>query len=188
MIYAAVSHIANQLNQFLKRSFDLSEDVVVVSNILEQDGTLASNVGNKLVVFLVNVEKDTTPLRQGNASGFVGSAASYPPLFLNLYVMVAGNFNCSNYPEALKFLSNAVSFFQRQPLFDHQSTPDMDRRISKLAMDIENLNLQDLSSLWGVLSGKYLPSVLYKVRMVSFDSGDITSQLTPIKGYQPEVG
>ena len=40
MIYAAVSHISSQLNQFLKRSFDLVEDVVVMSNILEQDGTL----------------------------------------------------------------------------------------------------------------------------------------------------
>lgn len=187
MIYGAVSHIASQLNQFLKRSFDLSEDVVVVSNILEQDGTLAPNINNKLVVFLVNVERDTTSSRQGNLSSFALSAATYPPVFLNLYVMIAGNFNCSNYPEALKFLSNAVSFFQRQPVFDHQLTPDLDRRISKLALDIENLNIQDLSSLWGILSGKYQPSILYKVRMVSFDAGDIRGQLSPIKGYQPSV-
>lgn len=187
MIYAAVFHIANQLNQFLKRSFDLSEDVVVVSNLLEQDGTLASNISNKLVVSLVNVEKDSTSPRQGNSTGVTSSIASYPPVFLNLYVMVAGNFNCSNYPEALKFLSNAVSFFQRQPLFDHQSTPDLDKRISKLTLDIENLNIQDLSSLWGILSGKYLPSVMYKVRMVAFDSGDVRSQLSPIMGYQPTV-
>ena len=50
MIYSAVSHIVNQLNQFLKRSFDLGEDVVVMSNLMELDGTVAQNVGNKLVV------------------------------------------------------------------------------------------------------------------------------------------
>lgn len=187
MIYAAVSHIANQLNQFLKRTFDLSEDVVVMSNLTEQDGTLAPNISNKLVVFLVNVEKDTSSVRQGGSGGFLQSSASYPPVSLNLYVMIAGNFNCSNYSEALKFLSNAVGFFQRQPVFDHQTTPDMDRRISKLALDIENLNIQDLSSLWGTLSGKYQPSILYKVRMVSFDSGDIRSQFSPIRNYQPSV-
>lgn len=188
MIHAAVSHIANQLNLFLKRSFDLNEDVVVMSNILEQDGTLAPNISNKLVVFLVNVEKETTSTRQANPSGFERSASTYPPVFLNLYVMIAGHFGASNYAEALKFLSNTVSFFQRQPVFDHQLTPDMDKRIDKLVLDIENLNIQDLSGLWGVLSGKYLPSILYKVRMVSFDSGDIRSQLSPIKGYQSSLG
>lgn len=189
MIHAAVSHIANQLNQFLKRSFDLGEDVVVMSNILEQDGTPASNIANKLVVFLVNVERDAVAARQqGGGITLNGSIASNPPLFLNLYVMVAANFNSGNYPEALKFLSNAVSFFQRQRMFDHQSTPDLDRRINQLVLDVEDLNIQDLSSLWGVLSGKYLPSILYKVRMVTFDAGDVRSQLSPIKGYQPEVG
>jgi hypothetical protein len=187
VIYAAVSHISNQLNQFLKRSFDLNEDVVVMSNILEQDGTLAANIASKLVVFLVGVEKETTVTRQGGDAGFSASTATYPPLYLNLYVMVAANFSSANYSEGLKFLSNAISFFQRQPMFDHQLTPDLDKRISKLVLDIENLNMQDLSSLWGMLSGKYQPSILYKVRMVSFDSGDIRSQLTPIKGYQSSV-
>lgn len=187
MIHAAVSHIANQLNQFLKRSFDLNEDVVVLSNIMEQDGTLAPNINNKLVVFLVNVEKETASSRPSNLGSFDRSASSYPPVFLNLYVMVAGNFGCSNYAEALKFLSNTISFFQRQPVFDHQVTPELDKRIDKLALDIENLNIQDLSSLWGILSGKYQPSILYKVRMVSFDAGDIRSQLSPIKGYQGSV-
>lgn len=187
MIHAAVSHIASQLNQFLKRSFDLNEDVVVLSNIAEQDGTLAPNINNKLVVFLVNVEKESASARPGNPGSFDRSVSSYPPVFLNLYVMVAGNFGCSNYAEALKFLSNTVSFFQRQPVFDHQVTPELDKRIDKLALDIENLNIQDLSSLWGILSGKYQPSILYKVRMVAFDAGDIRSQLSPIKGYQGSV-
>lgn len=187
MIHSAVSHITSQLNQFLKRSFDLNEDVVVMSNILEQDGSLAPNVSNKLVVFLVNVEKETASSRPASFGGFDRSASSYPPVFLNLYVMVAANFSCSNYAEALKFLSNTISFFQRQPVFDHQITPELDRRITKLVLDIENLNFQDLSSLWGTLSGKYQPSILYKVRMVSFDSGDILSQLSPIKGYQASV-
>lgn len=187
MIHAAVSHIANQLNQFLKRTFDLGEDVVVLSNLLEQDGTVAPNINNKLVVFLVNVEKDPVAPRQANIGSF-DLSSSYPPLFLNLYVMVAGNFGSSNYPEALKYLSNAASFFQRQPVFDHQITPELDRRISKLALDIENLNFQDLSSLWGALSGKYLPSILYKVRMVTFDSGDILTKINPIKGYEASVG
>jgi Pvc16 N-terminal domain len=185
MIHAAISHIASQLNQYLKRTFDLSEDIVVTSNIVEQDGTVVSNINNKLVLCLVNVEKDTTPARQqyGNA-GADRSTTSPPPLYINLYLMVIGHFSSNNYSEALKFISNTISFFQRCPVFDHQNTPDLDRRVEKLVLDIENLNIQDLSNVWGILSGKYLPSVLYKVRMVSFDSGDIKSQTPAVKEPQ----
>jgi len=187
MIYAAVSHITSQLNQFLKRSFDLTENMVVMSNVAEQDGTVAPDVSNKLVVFLVNVEKEVTHGR-GLGSNFAESwTSSYPSLFLNLYVMVAANFNGANYQEGLKYLSNAISFFQRQPVFDHHQTPDMDRRISKLVLEIENLSIQDLSSLWGMLSGHYQPSVLYKVRMISFAAGDVLSEVAPIKGLDTSV-
>lgn len=187
MIHAAVSHLTHQLNQFLKRTFDLGEDVVLLSGLTEQDGTPAPNTSNKLVVFLVNVEKETTPARAGGGGGVLGAVASYPPIYLNLYVMIAASFSGGNYAEALKFLSNAVSFFQRQPVFDHQSTPELDRRISRLALDIENLNFQDLSSLWGALSGRYQPSILYKVRMVCFDAGDVLTRPSPIRGTEPSV-
>jgi hypothetical protein len=180
VIDSAVSLIAAQLNQFLRRSLELSEDVVVVSNILEQDGTVAPNIDNKIVVFLTNIEKDTMPQAQPRAqaagAGVGRTTVTTAPLYLNLYLMVAAYFNGSNYPEALKFISNTVHFFQSQPVLDHANTPDMDPRIDRLVLDIENLDIQQLSNLWGVLSGKYLPSVLYKVRMVAVDAGAVTAE------------
>ena len=53
----AINHIASHANQYLMRAFDLHEDVVVVSDILEQDDTVATYVDNKIVVSLVNIEK-----------------------------------------------------------------------------------------------------------------------------------
>ncbi len=189
MIDAAISQIANQLNQFLKRSFDLNEDIVVISNILEQDGTVASNVDNKLVMFLINVEKDTVPFRPQNndTTGLDRSVVRCPPIYLNLYLMIAGHFNGNNYPEALKFLSNTISFFQRHPVLDHENTPDMDSRIEKLILDIENLNIKDLSTLWSAITGKYLPSIIYKVRMVAFDSDDVRLRAPVIEKVQSAV-
>lgn len=184
MIYAAVSHIASQLNQFLRRSFDLTEDMVVLSNILEQDGTVAPDVNNKLVVFVVNVEKETAHSRASGATFADALTGAYPPLYLNVYAMVAANFSGANYAEGLKFLSNAVGFFQRQPVFDQYLTPDLDRRITKLVLDIENLNMQDLSSVWGALSGHYQPSVLYKIRMVAFAADTVLSEHAPVRGLE----
>lgn len=193
MINSAISHLAGQLNQFLKRSFELNEDVVVVSNILEQDGSISPNINNKMVVILTNIEKDTVPYRQpmnGGAPGngeYKRAGMTRPPLYLNLYLMFVANFGGGNYSEALKFISKTIGFFQHQPVFDQTASPDLDPRIEKLILDIENLSIQDLSNLWGLLSGKYLPSILYKVRMVSFDAEDIVGQVPTIGDPQVSI-
>ena len=182
MIYAAISHITGQLNQHLKQAFDLNEDIVVVANITEQDGTITVNTNNKIVASLVNVEREMTPGCRPLAApaSDLPAAQSHPPIHTNLYLLFAGNFNGKNYGEALKFLSATISFFQRNPLFTSQNSPDLDHRIARIALEIENLNFKDLSSLWTVLSGKYLPSVLYKIRMITFDAREIVGRAPKI--------
>ncbi len=189
MIDAAISLIASQLNQFLKRTFDLDEDAVVISNILEQDGSVASHINNKLVLFLVNIERESLPFRasNGEGAGVDRAVVSRSPVFLNLYLMVASHFSAKNYVEAMKFLSNAIRFFQARSSFDHRNTPDLDPSIEKLTLEIENLSVQDLSTLWSALSGKYLPSVLYKVRMVALDAGDVLGQVDTVRDMRPSV-
>jgi hypothetical protein len=186
MIDAALKHVRDQLNQFLKRSFGLNEDVVVLSNIIDQDGSVAASVNDKLVVFLVNIERDRTPANGTSAGLPAGrTATGVVPIHLNLYVMISGNFR--DYVESLKFLSNTVSFFQRYPVLDPHNTPDLDRRIDRLVMEIENLSIHDLSTLWGVLSGRYLPSVFYKIRMVTFDSDTVLSQVSRVEAAEQSV-
>ena len=189
MIDTAVTIIADRLNQYLKNTFHLNEDVVVISNILEQDGSLPTHIDNKMAVFLVNIEKDSSVVaRQHNAfSGATRRPSAPPPLYLNIYLMFAACFGGKNYPEALKFISNTISFFQRSPVFDHQNAPELDENIEKLILDIENLSFRDMSSLWGVLSGKYLPSVLYRVRLLTFDAGDVKGAVSILHDAESSV-
>jgi hypothetical protein len=188
MIAAAVGIITQQLNQHFRRAFDLNEDIAVASNILDQDGSVAQGVTNKLALFLVNIEKEAVANRHAVAPGatFDRVAVGSNPVFLNLYLMMAANF--ADYSEALKFISRTVGFFQRVPVLDHQNTPDLDQRIGRLALDIENLSIHDLSTLWGVLSGRYLPSVLYKVRLVVFDGDDVRGLVPRVVQPEPAVG
>jgi hypothetical protein len=188
MIHASLTHLANHLNQFLRYQYQLAEDIVAVSNLLAQDGTVAPHINNKVVVSLVNVEKDSTAHRAGGDARLLNSAVYAPPVYLNLYVIIAANFSGPNYPEALKFISSTISYFQRLPLFDHSTTPDLDNRIEKLVLDIENLKTHELSNLWTVLSGRYLPSVLYKVRMVAFDSHDLLRSVPNIASPLGKLG
>lgn len=110
MIDRAVEHIAECLNQFLKREFQETEDKAVVSNIVDQDGAVVSDVENKILIQIVYIEKDTTPdrgpLRVPSGPGTV--IQNPAPLHLNLYLMFSAHFNGANYMEALKFLSQCI--------------------------------------------------------------------------------
>ena len=101
--------------------------------------------------------------------------------------MVAAHFSAANYPEALKILSKVVEFFQARPVFDHHNSPSLDRGIHKLVIDIENLSLSDQALLWGSLGGRYLPSVLYRIRMVAIDSGAVHGQLAELDTTDTEL-
>lgn len=190
MIAKTLTQLAAQLNRFLRQNFKLDEDIVLVSNLNESDGSVCTHINNKLALFLVGIEKEAAIRNKPTLldSGFSRSANSAPALHLNLYVMLAANFNGANYSDALTLLSASVSFFQRNPVFSRQSLPELDPAIEQLTLDLENLSIQDASNLWGMLSGKYLPSVLYKVRMLSFDGADIYAQSSLLSKPVSDIG
>ena len=190
MISAAIGHLAFQLNQQFKNNFQLIEDVVVVSNLVELDGSVAPNANNKLVLTLANIEKDTLPFRANNLARGRDERLlqTSPPLFVNLYLMMSANFGAGNYTEALKYISQAIGFFQQRPVFDQHNSPGLDKRIDKLVLDIENLAIPDLNNLWSLMGGRYLPSMFYKVRMITVDANAVAGQLPVITDAQPAVG
>jgi len=179
MIDAALGLMAGQLNEHLRRRFQLGEDLAVLSNLLEQNGTLVPLVANKLVLFLAGVERDTLAHRAPGAQNLgipAQQLVSRAPVYLNLLVMCAANFSGGNYPEALKFLSSAIAFFQSRQVLDQHNAPGLDARLERLVLSIENLSSAEMHSLWGIHSGRYLPSVLYRVRMISVDGEQVTGR------------
>jgi hypothetical protein len=183
MLEAAIGLIATQLNQALRSAFHVSEDLVVVSNLVDLNGNPPTTAGNKLVVFVANIERETVVAGQGMRAAVGGGerdavAQTSAAVHLNLMLMFAANFGGNQYTEALKFIAATVAFFQGRALFDHHNSPDLDPRIERLVLDMESLDLSELAQLWGILGGKYVPSVLYRMRMISFDSGHIT-QVVP---------
>ncbi|MEK8034479.1 DUF4255 domain-containing protein [Ideonella sp. DXS29W] len=189
MIDAALSLMAGQLNEHLRRRYQLSEDLAVLSNLLEQNGTLVPLVANKLVLFLAGVERDTIAHRAPGAQ--LGLRAQQlttsEPVYLNLLVMCAANFSGGNYPEALKFLSSAIAFFQSHQVLDQHNAPGLDSRLERLVLSIENLSSSEMHSLWGIHSGRYLPSVLYRVRMVSLDGQQVQGRDSGVRGTDTQA-
>lgn len=175
MILSAINHVSSKLNQFLMHQFELVEDIVVVSNLVDHAGAVSANVNNRVVIFLTNIERETAANTHYKTSGIGREFTQSQPIHLNLYLMVCANFSGPNYNESLKFISSIIGYFQQQPVFNHQNSPDLDRGIDKIVLDIENIKNHDLSNMWGMFGAKYLPSILYKVRMITIESKAITS-------------
>lgn len=182
MIDAALLHIAGHLNAVLRRSYQAPEDLVVVTGLQEADGSPAAGASHRLSAFLVNIERDAVP---GQPAHLIGSgermARSAPPVHLNLLLMFAANYGGTTYPEALKLIASTIACFQATPVLDAQNSPGLDPRLDKLTLAIESLSLQEMATLWGVLGGRYLPSVLYRVRLLTIDARQPDAQLPSVR-------
>ena len=75
--------------------------------------------------------------------------------------------NLDDYKEALKRISQVVAFFHSHPVFTPENAPGLDQNIEKLIMELDSINFEQLYNLWSAFGGDYLPSVLYKLRMVT---------------------
>lgn len=189
MIAAALGVIAGQLNEALRRNQRSVEDPLVLSNLVEIDGSAVPLAANKLTMFLVNVEREIASRSMGRVdSGSGRLGLQEPPLHVNLLLMFAANFSGPNYPEALKQLGTTLAFFQARPVFDHQNSPELDRDIEKLVLELEPLNVADLGNLWGILGGHYVPSVMYRLRMITITPDSIGSQVPPIRRPAASLG
>ncbi|MCB0375966.1 MAG: DUF4255 domain-containing protein, partial [Sinomicrobium sp.] len=98
-----------------------------------------------------------------------------------IYLLLSMLFNEKQYPEGLKWLSGAIGFFQSHPVFNHENMSDFPASIRKVTCEIVNLNIQDMSHFWGALGAKYQPSIIYKLRMLSIQEGDIPEVLPQIQ-------
>lgn len=189
MIAAALGLIASQLNESLRRGFRSVEDPVVLSNLVDADGSAVPLAANKLAMFLLNVEREIAsraPGRLDSGKGRIG--LQVPPLHVNLLLMFAANFSGPGYPEALKLIGATLAFFQSRPVFDHANSPELDRDIEKMVLELEPLGIADLGNVWGILGGHYVPSVMYRLRMITIAPEGIGAQVPPITRPATSLG
>jgi hypothetical protein len=167
MIHEVIPIIADELNDYLDSKFDTSEDPVILSNILNQDGTIAVREENKIIVSLVNIERDGS-----NLMGSGGLAAGDLPIHVNLYVMFSAYF--TNYFESLKFLSGVIGFFQANPSFIIDG--------SNILAEFHNVDFREMSNIWAGMGAKYLPCVLFRFRTLNMDDDRINDEIPPVSG------
>ena len=170
MIDSAIFSIVNELNSSLNVKFNLNENRVVASNLLNLDGSSSIKDENRIVVSLVNIEEEKTATPNGFGVPITGNNH---PIYLNMYVLFYALFNEKLYEESLKFISAIIGFFQSKKVFTPNNTSGLDQQIDKILVEINNISFHEQSNILSVLGAKYAPCVLYKMRMVSIEESSI---------------
>ncbi len=176
MIDKTLDFIRAQLNAYLQAKLSLlsTEDAIVLSNVSQLNETQPNSSGEgadpqNAFISLVNIEEDRISKSPENfIRAFDGSIVyKNPKIFLNLYILFAANL--STYTESLKRVSFIIQFFQYQNVFTPLNSPSIPSGIDELILDMITLSYQDLNNLWGILGSRYLPSVMYKCRLITIN-------------------
>lgn len=182
LIDHAFQHVVAELNAYLNlRSSALSTERVVMGNLLDQSGSVNANVIDRVVLSLVNVEEErifrSVDTMQRQADGRYQMVR--PEVRVNLYALFIANLD--DYSEALKALSNIISFFQHRPYFEYASIPALATQEGRLIAELHSPTFEQINHLWGALGVKYLPSVMYKMRVMGIRDEQVEAVLPPVE-------
>jgi hypothetical protein len=187
MIDKTLLFLAGELNGFLGARFPSHEEHAVVCGLGGTEGGAQSRIDNRLVLSLVNVEREALAGMAGTVPRGGGYAARSPALHLNLYVLLSASYP-QNYPQALQLLGTALGYFQARQAYDAHSGPDFPRELDKLQLELVNLSIQELNNLWAIMGAKYLPSALYKLRMLTIQENWIDEVVPSVERAATRVG
>lgn len=188
MIYQSLNCLAEEINEFFRVKLKINEDKVVLSSIVNQDGTVAIPGENRISLTLINIEKESAKTSGGLSISSKSYTNTVSSLSINLQILFSVYFSGSNYPEGLKFLSFILSFLNSKNVFNHSNTPRLPDEIEKLSFEFEPVGLERLNNIWAMMGAKYMPSLLYKVRMLTFDDSTITEYRPAIQGMSQKNG
>ncbi|TKC88716.1 DUF4255 domain-containing protein [Trinickia terrae] len=189
MIDKTLSFLLDELNGYFSLHLQSHDKVAVLSSLANADGSPVAGLSGKLILTLVNIGKEAAAPALGiptraDGGGYVRNAA---PLNLNLYIMVSASFG--SYMDSLRMLSGALGFFQGRPSFDSQSCAGrFPPNLEKLSAELVSISTQEMNNLWGILGAKYLPSAVFKLRMITLQQGWADAMVPEVLKPEASVG
>lgn len=187
MIDQTLAFLTQELNSYLRARFDSDDDIARLASIGPAASSDPEDSKNRILVTLVNIEREGTASNTAQVYRNAGAEMQRAPqpLNLNLIFLVCANF-VDNYRDGLRLLSAAIGFFQSHPLFTAQSSPELPRGIDRLSVEWRDLDLQSIHNLWSVFGAQYLPSAVYKARMLIIEDALVGTDVPIITGTTVE--
>lgn len=188
MIKDALTLVLSQLNDYIHQqlaSMNSSTPIVVLNSITDGSGTTVS--GKDLVtITLANVEEECINKAQQFQRNRNNSTYSYvqPEIRLNLLLLLSirPDTTPESYNDALTKLTYVSQFFQLHPYLDQSSIrhPQVSDSLERLNITLVSPTFEQQSYIWGVHGGTYLPSLLYRVSLVTIQGAVLDREVTSV--------
>lgn len=124
---------------------------------------------------LINIEEENQ-LRSATRFSQISSNGTrtsvMPDIRLNLYILFVCNYD--KYSDSLRMLGLIIRYFQMHPVLDKYNisggTIKLDDGIDRLIFELITLPFAEQNEVWNSLRAPYRPSLLYRVKMLVFQS------------------
>jgi len=181
VIRTALEFVQSSLDAFIvEREQDASypKGSVDLKSIVHPNGTIDITDTSHVTIMLVGVDEER---REGKRPQYIPTDGNQflrlnAPVEIDLYLLfVASN---KDYQTALRDLSDVLAFFQANPVFDATKFPALNatvtdpgkkpwQLITRLSFTLQSLTFEQLNNLWAMLGSKYIPSVVYRVKLLT---------------------
>ena len=187
MIRTALEFIQGELDAYIADRENNPGDyapgsIVDIRSIVLPNGNLNLDNNKHITIMLAGMEEER---REGKRPHILPTSDNKffslnPPVEINLFLLFIAH--SSDYATALRDLSDVISFFQANIVFDEQRFPNLNasveqpaekpwQLIERLSFRLSNLSFEQQNNLWAMLGGKYVPSALYKASLLTaFDT------------------
>jgi hypothetical protein len=162
-------------------------DWVEIANIAAlNDGDDFLESSFPIILSIVNIEEDVTARNPNlyrrtidNALEKFSNPAQHLVVSL-LFTAYTKDQTQEKYIEGINKLEGVIACFQKEHVFTFDDTT--------LILDLESLKISELNQLWSMLGNKYMPSVLYRMRMITIqneaEEGEKEIEIFKIKLYE----
>ncbi|MFK8005442.1 MAG: DUF4255 domain-containing protein [Saprospiraceae bacterium] len=192
MILQTLKILSNELENFLDSFVEDAVDSkrVVIGNIAFHEGekyrpnSVDITTDDKIVISVVRVQEES--ILKNNAHFTKNTPLATvdyhnPKVHVNLYILITCN--SFLYENAMTYLSRVIRFFQSKNVFTELNTDpilsginEMDRFENfRLLMELYSPSFEESNHLWGMMGGKQLPFVMYKLRALDLEFRTISS-------------
>ena len=177
MIADVLRFLRNRLNKAVPRdsSGGPVEDLFAYVGTDKDDSV--SFKSDAMSMLLIRIEEDATlrpPDLYARVSSDGTSQKMEPEIRMNLYILFVARFP-DDYSRSLHYLSRVIRYFQNHRVFNLENSPDLGEDLCQLIMELVTPSFSEQNEIWGALRAAYLPSALYKLKLIVFQDQDARS-------------
>lgn len=188
MIDAALTYVASLLDGHLAGQANAGPGPhAALAALVDRAGPLDPEIAGRIVLTLIGVERAQTGSTGPAAAAEKGRAERLvrpEPLHLNLHLLVTATLDpgapANGYAAALARLSAALGFFRSREVMTPETAPGLPEGIERLVFELATADRDAQAALWNTLGGGYLPSVLYRVRMLPIPAEERLDLSAPV--------